>query len=55
MNYYVLDEDGIYVVVEKQTNNVVKRSASRRDAIAYTLFLSNGGGFDGWTRKFALR
>lgn len=55
--YYHLDhqnDEFTWNVVETQTNQVIFRHIFEEDAVAMTLNLMNGCGFDGWTPSFFL-
>jgi hypothetical protein len=59
-NYYVMplqseEYDFIWCVMERTTEQLIEAYLFKDDAIEYSKFLNNGGGFDGWTPSFILQ
>lgn len=53
--YKVVWQDNVYNVLEEETNQVIKQFLRKVDALKVSMFLNNGGGFDGWTPSFILK
>ena len=55
MNYEVVNETGLFNVVEKDTEQVIKEFVFLNEARAFAKKLNNGLAFDGWTPEFFLK
>lgn len=60
INYYVMplateDNDFIWCVMEKQTDQLIRAFEFEDDAKKYNKFLNRGGAFDGFTPSFILQ
>lgn len=55
MNYEVVNESGLFNVIEKSTEQVIKNFVFANEARAFAKKLNNGLGFDGWTPEFFLK
>lgn len=50
--YFIVKDDNIYQVWEKQTNILLKEYKTHKEARNLKDHLNFGGGFDGWTPNF---
>lgn len=55
MNYQVVNDAGLFHVVEVETEQVIKDFVFLNEARAFAKKLNNGLGFDGWTPNFFLK
>lgn len=55
MNYEIVNNNGIFQVVESQTEQLIKSFVFFRDAKEFSKKLNNGCGFSGWTPNFFLK
>jgi hypothetical protein len=52
MSYRVHEENGIFKIIEKDSDLVVQVKKSKDDATKLCRTLNLGSGFDGWTPPF---
>ena len=55
MNYEIVNENGLFWVMETQTEHLIRSFVFIKDARMYMNKLNAGGAFDGWTPKFFLK
>ena len=55
MNYEIVNENGLFWVMETQTEHFIRSFVFFKDAKMYMNKLNAGGAFDGWTPKFFLK
>lgn len=55
MNYKIEEINSNFVVVETQTEQIVRAFNTRDKARKFMKFLNLGGAFDGWTPTFFLK
>lgn len=51
-NYFVKEDEGQFLIIEKQTNTLIKVYDSQREASRQCRSLNLGDGFDGFTPLF---
>jgi hypothetical protein len=54
MNYRLEPLDNCFVIIEAQTDQIIKMFNTKEKAKKYLRHLNLGGGFDGWTPSFLL-
>ena len=52
MNYNVIEEEGVWSVMETQTEHLIGKFFDKKEAKTLQRHLNFGGGFDGWTPNF---
>lgn len=56
MNYYLKKEENsdLWKVIERPTDQIIKRNLSHKEARQLVRHFNLGGGFDSWTPSFLL-
>lgn len=48
------NDDFIWIIIENETNQIIKKYFFEEDAINHCQILNSGGGFNGFTPKFII-
>ena len=55
MNYEIVNQNGVFWILETQTDHFIRSFISFHDARMYMNKLNSGYAFDGWTPKFFIK